>query len=330
MTALTIDRPAAAAAVQTRTSDVTVLDAAPEAHWLGVELMEVLLTGEQSHGAYDVIRATVAPGGGPPPHRHTREDELFYVVDGTFSFLHNDETFTAGAGTTVFLPRGGIHCFKNVGDDAGTLIIIATPSAFADFVVEAGLPCVDRNAVPEMITAAAMQKIADGCAAYEMELLPTHKPTREIAPPRTAKDLWVLGLHVRTLLGADDTQRKFAVAEIGLHPGDFVPPHLHELEDEIFYVLSGQVEFDLPHGTVTAAAGTFVHVPKGTFHSFRNASDDAAKLFDLHTPGGFEKFFEEVGTPWPDLNVVPATANADLERFVRICHKHGMRMLDQA
>src|SRR5215207_1217391 len=85
---------------------VTVTESSADAHWLGVELMEVLVTPAMTGGRYDVVRATVAPGGGPPPHRHSREDELFYVVDGTFQFIHNDTVFTAGPGTSCFLPRG--------------------------------------------------------------------------------------------------------------------------------------------------------------------------------------------------------------------------------
>jgi quercetin dioxygenase-like cupin family protein len=320
---LTIERPA------TTQQNVTVLREVPEAHWLGPELTEILVTPERSLGKYDVARQTIAPQGGPPPHRHAREDEMFYVVDGQFEFVANEEVFAGGPGTSVFLPRGTIHRFKNVGERAGELIIICTPSGFADFVVEASFPCVDRN-VPPPAGPELFERVAQACAAYEIELLPAHQAPRRESAVKPPHDLWVLGLHIRILLGTDDTKGAFSLAEIGLHPGDFVPPHLHRTEDEMFYVVAGTVEFALPTGTTVVEKGTLIHVPKGTIHGFRNASDAAAKLMDIHTPGGFEKFFEEAGTPWPDLAVTPAGANADIERFVRICNKHGMDVVGPA
>ena len=309
---------------------VTVTESSADAHWLGVELMEVLVTPAMSGGRYDVVRATVRPAGGPPPHRHSREDELFHVVDGTFQFICNDAFFTAGPGTSVFLPRGTIHCFKNVGERTGTLIVIATPSGFAGFVADAGCPATDRQAPPPF-TAAAMGVLARGCEACGIELLPAHQPTREVPPPTFIHDLWVTGLQVRILLGNEQTNNQFAVAEITAHPGDFVPPHTHDPEDEMFYVLEGEVEFDVPGGPITAMPGTLVHVPRGVFHGFRNASESDAKVLDLHTPGGFEKFFAEAGTPWPDLSVAPPPgAWVDVPRFIQIANKHGMEVAKPA
>ena len=46
-----------------------------------------------------------------------------------------------------------------------------------------------------------------------------------------------------------------------------------------------------------SGAGGFVFVPRGTLHSFRSIDRDVARLFDVHSPGGFEAFFEEAGTP---------------------------------
>lgn len=55
-------------------------------------------------------------GGGPPPHRHLGEDELFYVFDGTLSFTAGDETRTVSAGESVFVPRGITHSYRNGGE----------------------------------------------------------------------------------------------------------------------------------------------------------------------------------------------------------------------
>ena len=317
----------ALAPVAPANNDYVSITATPDdAHWLGTELMEVLVSSAQSNGKYDVVRGTIPPGGGPPPHRHSREDELFYVVAGTFKFVRDNEFFTATAGTLVWLPRGTVHTFQNVGDTAGTLIVFSTPSGFADFVADAGFPAVDR-VNPPPVTAATLDVLMGGCETYGIEMLPTHVASREIAPPAFIHDLWVTGLQVRILAGNEQTNNQFAVAEITAHPGDFVPPHTHDPEDEMFYVLEGEVEFDIPGSPVTATAGTLVHIPRGVFHGFRNASDADAKMLDLHTPGGFERFFAEAGTPWPDLSVnPPPSAWVDVPRFIRIANAHGMEV----
>jgi quercetin dioxygenase-like cupin family protein len=305
---------------------VTIINEPTKAYWLDTDLMEVLVTREQSGGRYDVVRGTIQPGGGPPPHRHAREDELFYVVAGEFEFIRNDEIFIAGAGTSVFLPRGSVHTFKNVGARAGTLIVVTTPSGFADFVAAAAIPASDRAAIP-VVTSAALIKLAEAAEDFDIELMPTWQPKRRTAPPAFIHDLWVTGLQVRILAGNAQTNNAFAVGEITAHPGDFVPPHTHDPEDEMFYVLAGEVEFDVPGGAITATSGTFVHIPRGVFHGFRNASEADAKLLDLHTPGGFEAFFADSGTLWPDLSINPPPgAWVDVLRFICITEKHGMEV----
>ena len=306
---------------------VTVTTTPTKAYWLDRELMEILVDRQQSGGKYDVVRATVPPAGGPPPHCHSREDELFYVVAGEFEFLRDDARFTAGPGTSVFLPRGSVHCFKNVGETVGTLIVVTTPSGFAEFVADAGEPALDRNPAGRIVSPGALIKLADACEDFGIELMPAWQPKRRTTAPQPLHDLWVTGLHVRILLGNEQTNNAFAVAEIVAHPGDFVPPHTHDPEDEMFLVLEGEVEFDIPGGPVTAQPGTFVHIPRGVFHGFRNASESDAKLLDFHTPGGFENFFQASGTPWPDRSINPPPgAWVDVERFVRIAEAHGMEV----
>jgi quercetin dioxygenase-like cupin family protein len=316
----------------TAPESVTVVRAPAEAYWLDADLLEILITREQSGGAYDVVRTTVAPGGGPPPHRHRHEDELFYIVDGTFQFLLEDRLFIAIAGQSVFLPRGSVHTFRNIGQTRGTLIVVTTPSGFADFVADAGVPAIDHRSAPPAVSVGALVTLAEVAERYGIEIIPGHQAAAGPSPVKPPLDLWVMGLHVRNLLGGPETGGQFAVAEISAHVGDFVPPHLHQAEGEMFYVLEGTVEFDVPPGTVVAEAGTLLHIPKQTFHGFRNAAAAGnAKMLNFHTPAGFEKFFEELGARWPDPGdpTPPPGASADVERFIHIARAHGMELAER-
>src|SRR5262245_40052110 len=90
-----------------------------ERFWLINDLVTPLATGDMSGDAYETVGAVSPTVGGPPPHIHTCEDELFYVVDGEYEFTFERTTFRGGPGTAVFLPRGKVHTFANVGAKPG-------------------------------------------------------------------------------------------------------------------------------------------------------------------------------------------------------------------
>ena len=72
-------------------------------------------SSEDTGGAYTLIEMFLPPSSGPPAHLHEREEESFYILEGTLLFQVGDESLTAGAGAYVIAPRGVRHAFKNVG-----------------------------------------------------------------------------------------------------------------------------------------------------------------------------------------------------------------------
>jgi quercetin dioxygenase-like cupin family protein len=95
---------------------------------------QIKLSGEQTNGAMVVALGTSPPGGGPPPHRHLKEDEMFLVVEGSVRFLANGQwTEPLEPGSIVYTPRGAVHTFQNVGETPCRHWIIATPSGFEKF-----------------------------------------------------------------------------------------------------------------------------------------------------------------------------------------------------
>lgn len=88
---------------------------------------------EDTNGAYSVIVSTTPPNGGAPPHVHEVEDELFYVLEGEFSFTCGEETFLAKKGAVVVLPKGKPHAFKNTGGTTGRMMNTITPGGFEQF-----------------------------------------------------------------------------------------------------------------------------------------------------------------------------------------------------
>ncbi len=76
------------------------------------------------------------PMSGPPRHVHSREDELFYVLEGELDFELDGVRHTVGAGGTVFLRRGVVHAYQNFTTADARLLIATTPGHFSDFFVE--------------------------------------------------------------------------------------------------------------------------------------------------------------------------------------------------
>ena len=89
--------------------------------------------GEQTNGALAVLDIGVPPDVGPPLHRHTREDEWVYVLEGEMRWKLGDELRSTPAGSFVFIPRGLAHCFQNVGEEPGRMLVTFAPAGMEGF-----------------------------------------------------------------------------------------------------------------------------------------------------------------------------------------------------
>jgi mannose-6-phosphate isomerase-like protein (cupin superfamily) len=109
----------------------------------------------------------------------------------------------------------------------------------------------------------------------------------------------VLGVtHLYKATGAE-TAGTFSLWEDVVPPGAGVPPHVHEHEDEAFYVLSGEihVEFEGAPAPHRLGPGGFFYGPRHKRHTYRNPSDEAARLLVMCTPSrGLDRMFAELAT----------------------------------
>lgn len=145
-------------------------------------------------------------------------------------------------------------------------------------------------------------------------------------PPREGKLMWVLGDLYRFMARGGDTGGTYALVETTATPGlPGPPPHIHHNEDEAFYVLGGEVELMVDGATSTAGAGSFVNIPKGTLHTFRNAGTTPARFLAIVAPTGFEGFLEEVGEPATDLSS-PPEGPPDVEKVLAAAPKYGLEI----
>ncbi len=99
----------------------------------------LVITGEQTGGAYAAIEMFVPPGGGPGPHSHAGLQESFYILDGEIEVKTEAGAYIARPGAFVNIPLGGIvHSFKNKSETNAHLWCVVIPAGLEKFFEEIG------------------------------------------------------------------------------------------------------------------------------------------------------------------------------------------------
>lgn len=99
---------------------------------------------------------------------------------------------------------------------------------------------------------------------------------------------------VQFKLWGDDTNGSVSVVEHPFPVGALVPPHLHTREDEYSIVTQGEIGFRSGDREVVLGAGGYITKPRGELHAMWNAGDVPARMIEIISPAGFEKFFQEL------------------------------------
>ena len=99
------------------------------------------ITGKETNGAFSTMEFNVLPNGGPGPHSHADFQESFYVAEGEVEVNSEAGSYTAGKGSFVTIPKGGIvHDFKNKTNQNTVILCTVVPAGLEEFFVEIGKP----------------------------------------------------------------------------------------------------------------------------------------------------------------------------------------------
>ncbi|WP_439621503.1 cupin domain-containing protein [Gemmata sp.] len=136
------------------------------------DIYRFLATGKETNGKYATFEALVPPGGGPPPHVHSREEESFYVLEGEVTFTVNGERIVATAGTFANMPVGTPHAFKNESARPARMIISVAPAGVEEMFFEFGVPVAPGAQTAPPPTEAEIKKLIEIAPKYGITLLP--------------------------------------------------------------------------------------------------------------------------------------------------------------
>src|SRR6478609_10825856 len=140
-----------------------------KAGFLGSIGVRFMIDGVQPEQRFSLVEHPMSPRAlAAPLHRHSREDEYSFVLEGRMGALLGDEVLEAGPRDLVFKPRNQWHTFWNAGEEPCRILEIISPAGFEGFFSE----LVDLGGVAQ----ADPQVMGELCARYELEMQPDSVP----------------------------------------------------------------------------------------------------------------------------------------------------------
>jgi mannose-6-phosphate isomerase-like protein (cupin superfamily) len=144
--------------------------------------------------------------------------------------------------------------------------------------------------------------------------------TAKILGPSDGKAGFLGSIGVRFMIDGPEAGERFSLVEHPMGPRALAAPmHRHNNEDEYSYVIEGRMGALLGDEHVEAGPGDLVHKPRGQWHTFWNAGDEPARILEIISPAGFERFFAEM----VDMG---GMANADPEALGDLCRRYALEM----
>lgn len=148
--------------------------------------------------------------------------------------------------------------------------------------------------------------------------------------PGAGKTITIGPNQITYKLGGEATDGAFSIIEYLVAPNFQAPPtmHFHVNDTWAAYVLEGTLNFQIGERVVSAPAGAFLFVPKGTPFKWWNPADRPAKWLIIYQPAGFEKYFEEVNRITQSLPPGPLDMSKLMPQILPLWEKFGIGVVD--
>nr|ADN16886.1 Cupin 2 conserved barrel domain protein [Gloeothece verrucosa PCC 7822] len=142
--------------------------------------------------------------------------------------------------------------------------------------------------------------------------------------------VWAMGVLVTLKLQGKDSGGAYSIFEDFIPPGVGTPLHIHTREEEFWYVLEGQLTWNVGDKLFQATQGDFINTPRGVPHRFQNSGNKPARMLLGYSPAGFEQWFLDVGKPVSDRKAQPPKITPqDIEKAVAAAKEYGVNFVKQ-
>jgi quercetin dioxygenase-like cupin family protein len=141
-----------------------------------------------------------------------------------------------------------------------------------------------------------------------------NKETPLLLNPGDGKEVTVGASRLFVKLFSEQTNNRMTITEYVLSPNfPGPPPHKHKTIEHAWYVLEGTLSAQLEDKETTITAGGFVFIPKRLVHAFSNKSEAVVRLLAIDTPGGFEKYYDELQAAFGDGKAIDQQVIKDIQ-----------------
>ena len=272
--------------------------------------INVLLRSEDSGGRVSLVDNRVPAGTAGPPLHHHDFDEAFVVLEGEVTFQLGDDLVTRRAGELAFAPRGVPHTFANQSGADARHVIVITPAGFERYFDR--LAARAAGVAPPATAARGWAEVTKvGPQIGDLRPAPRPAPARDADGRAAARSF-----ATRVLVRSEQSGEAVALVENTVPAGWAGTPLHHHAFDEAFYVIDGELTFQLGDEIVTRGPGELAFAPGGVHHAVANPGADAARYLLVCTPGGFERYFAKLAAEAAGVAPPPEVAKGYPETTV--------------
>jgi quercetin dioxygenase-like cupin family protein len=290
--------------------------------WLGQRIRLPIRTSDTG-GRISAQLGDAPSGFINPPHVHTREDEVFYVISGEIEIRIADKLQHLSAGDLAFAPAGLPHQVSVVGNTTAKLLVLLTGDSIEQaFIDGSGKSGADlRN-----IMARAGVELLDH---FDAEYRPTgfESVTRDSAIVCRAdegKAVWLAGDTYTIKLPGEQTGDRFAVVHFDIPAGGGPVPHIHTREFEAFVITKGEVELYADGDIFTGHVNDVAVLPANIPHCFKNRTKSHSEMIAIVSPAGFDRFIKNAGQPAVAGQYPPPIGSEEMHRLMAAADEFGV------
>ena len=145
---------------------------------------------------------------------------------------------------------------------------------------------------------------------------------------RSPSAFWLLSNLVIVHVSGEESDGRFCLLEFLTPSGDMTPLHVHRHDSQTSYVLEGALTVYLPGSSRVVGPGECIHLPAGVPQTECVTSAESARVLDINSPAGFDRFVVAAGRPAEALTLPPPDEpEPDLEALIAVAAEHGLEVL---
>jgi quercetin dioxygenase-like cupin family protein len=249
-------------------------------------LYTVLANTDETGGTFNFFTFYVEPGGGVLPHTHSQDAEALYILEGQFEVMTGDTTTLAPPGSFVYLPIGRPHAFNNIGTEPALALSFTTPVGLAQLFEQVGVLSTGDGPPPP--SAFDFEEALTILPQFGLDLTAQTLPGPLLdfvvvppgAPGRPTFE-GPFGSLYTSLATFEETGGDFSYSIFSLPSQSGLPPLTQSSNGESFYVLDGDLTFQLGNQTTVATPGSYVYIPAGKPYAITNLDTTLAKAVSI-------------------------------------------------